>query len=153
MNARVKELPSFRPMATQDLTAVAMVEADAYPFPWTLGNFRDSLNAGYSCWVFEQGDDLIGYGVVMVAVGEAHLLNLVISPRWQRRGMGRRLLQHMIRVSREHHAKYMFLEVRPSNIAGQRLYRDVGFREIGLRRNYYPATHGREDAIIMGLDL
>jgi ribosomal-protein-alanine N-acetyltransferase len=155
MNAQIKELPLFRPMRMEDVDAVMSVEAQVYPFPWTPGNFLDSVNVGYSCWVYEQGDALIGYGVMMVAVaaGEAHLLNIAVAPEWQGKGMGRRMLQQLIRVAREHRTEYMYLEVRPSNLPARRLYVGVGFKEIGWRKNYYPALDGREDAVIMGLDL
>jgi ribosomal-protein-alanine N-acetyltransferase len=153
MNAQVRELPFFRPMRMEDVDTVVSVEWQVYPFPWTRGNFRDSLNAGYSCWVYEQGGCLIGYGIMMVVVGEAHLLNIAVSRDWQGKGMGRRMLQHLIRVAREHRAEYMYLEVRPSNLVARRLYESIGFNEIGWRKNYYPADDGREDAVIMGLDL
>ncbi len=153
MNAQVRELPFFRPMRMEDVDTVVSVEWQVYPFPWTRGNFRDSLNAGYSCWVYEQDGCLIGYGIMMVVVGEAHLLNIAVSRDWQGKGMGRRMLQHLIRMAREHGAEYMYLEVRPSNLVARRLYESVGFNEIGWRKNYYPADDGREDAVIMGLDL
>ncbi len=143
----------FRPMGREDLGAVLAIECDVYPFPWTRGNFSDSLQAGYGCWVYEVNGAVVGYGVMMLAAGEAHLLNVAIARKWQRRGMGRKLMQHLIKVAREYHAEFMFLEVRPSNIAAHRLYEDLGFTEIVVRKNYYPAHKGREDAVIMGLSL
>jgi ribosomal-protein-alanine N-acetyltransferase len=143
----------MRPMRLVDVHEVLAVEQDIYTHPWTLGNFRDSLQAGYSCWVMECDGPLVGYGVLMVGVQEAHLLNLSVARGWQRRGFGRRLLHHFIDLARSYEAQRMFLEVRPSNVAARGLYADSGFRQIYIRRGYYPGEGGREDAILMGLDL
>jgi ribosomal-protein-alanine N-acetyltransferase len=153
MSAVLALEPMLRPMGPADVDRVLAVEQTLYTHPWTLGNFRDSLQAGYSCWVLEYGPELVGYGVVMIGVQEAHLLNLSVRRGWQRRGLGRRLLEHFLEVAREAGARRMFLEVRPSNAAARALYAARGFREITVRRGYYPATVGREDAILMGLDL
>lgn len=153
MSAVLKDTPSFRPMCLEDLDKVMASELKIYSHPWTLGNFRDSLNAGYSCWVYEYGESLIGYGLVMLAAGEAHLLNVGVAKEWQRQGMGRKLMQHLIKVAREYQAEFMFLEVRPSNIPAIRLYEDIGFNEMAIRKNYYPAHNGREDAVLMGMTL
>ena len=143
----------MRPMRLVDVHEVLAVEQDIYAHPWTLGNFRDSLQAGYSCWVMECDGPLVGYGVLMVGVQEAHLLNLSVARGWQRRGFGRRLLHHFIDLARSYEAQRMFLEVRPSTVAARGLYVDSGFRQICVRRGYYPGEGGREDAILMGLDL
>jgi ribosomal-protein-alanine N-acetyltransferase len=153
MNAQLQDVASFRPMSHEDVEAVIAIESEIYPFPWSYGNFRDSLNAGYSCWIYEFGGLVIGYAVMMMAAGEAHLLNLGIAGDWQGRGMGRRFLLQLIRLAREYHASSIFLEVRPSNIAARRLYATEGFREIAVRKKYYPAENGREDAILMELVL
>lgn len=153
MSALLRESPAFRPMGRSDLDAVFAVEQEVYPFPWTRGNFSDSLQAGYSCWVCEMDRVLAGYGVMMLAAGEAHLLNVAVSAKWQGRGMGHRLMRHLIGVARQYHAEFMFLEVRPSNLPARHLYGDLGFSEIAVRKNYYPACKGREDAIIMGMSL
>jgi ribosomal-protein-alanine N-acetyltransferase len=143
----------FEPMRESDLRAVLEIEEDLYEFPWTFGNFRDSLRAGYACWVVREGRRVIGYAVLMLAAGEAHLLNLSIAAPSQRRGHGRGLLHQLVQVAREHKAKVLFLEVRPTNEVGQRLYSGYGFRQIGVRRGYYPARKGREDALVLALDL
>jgi ribosomal-protein-alanine N-acetyltransferase len=153
MSAVLKDLPSMRPMRPADVRAVAVVEKDIYPHPWTPGNFRDSLQAGYSCWVMECAGALAGYGVLMVGVQEAHLLNLSVARGWQRRGFGRRLRHHFIDLARSYEAQRLFLEVRPSNAAARALCAANGFRQLYVRRGYYPADQGREDAILMGLDL
>ena len=140
-------------MDAGDLDLVIAIENDVYPHPWTLGNFSDSLEAGYDCWIMQCGAEIVGYSVVMTAVGEAHLLNLSIAAGWQRRGCGREMLKFLVGQARDRHAHKMFLEVRPSNIAGRGLYRKFGFREIGTRRGYYPASRGREDAVVMELAL
>jgi ribosomal-protein-alanine N-acetyltransferase len=153
MSAQLDDLPQFRPMRTGDLDRVMAVEPALYSHPWTRGNFDDSLTAGYSCWVVECGGTLAGYGVLMVGVREAHLLNLSVATAWQRRGLGRMLLEHFVHVARSSDAAQMFLEVRPTNSAARRLYVQFGFREITVRRGYYPSGRGREDAILMGIAL
>lgn len=140
-------------MRFDDVEPVLAIEQKIYAFPWTHGNFHDSLSAGYSCWIYDFCDCPIGYGILMMAAGEAHLLNLGIAHDWQGQGLGRKFLRHLIRLAQMDHADTMFLEVRPSNDKAIQLYLSEGFNEIGLRRNYYPATNGREDAILMGLAL
>lgn len=136
-----------------DLDAVMAIEPTIYPYPWTRGNFSDSLNAGYSCWIYEEGRTMIGYAVMMLVLDEAHLLNLSIAAPYQGRGLGRELLIHLMYMARDHGALNIFLEVRPSNTAAVRLYENVGFNEMAVRRGYYPAKDGREDAILMGMAL
>lgn len=153
MSAQLDSLPEFRPMRSTDLDRIMEIEPKIYSHPWTRGNFDDSLAAGYSCWVVEIGGALAGYGVLMIGVREAHLLNLSVAPDWQRRGFGHMLLGHFVRVARASDAAQLFLEVRPSNRAARRLYAQFGFHDISVRRGYYPAGHGREDAILMGIPL
>lgn len=145
---------SLRPMCRGDLGAVMSVELSAYPYPWTLGIFEDCLRIGYCCWVAECDEGIVGYTVMSVAAGEAHLLNLCVAPHRQRGGLGRRMLEHVIVLAREHAAQTMFLEVRPSNDAALNLYRQAGFVEVGTRRGYYPAARGnREDALVLARTL
>jgi len=153
MSAVLSEAPVFRPMRVADLDAVIAVERTIYAHPWTIGNFRDSLHAGYSCWVMESAGQMVGYGVLMIGVDEAHLLNLSVASGWQRRGLGRALLQHFLRIARSCDAGRVLLEVRPSNVAARNLYEQAGFRELYVRGNYYPAEGGREDAILMEIAL
>lgn len=138
----------LRPMTVADLTSVMAVELRAYPHPWTEGIFRDCIRVGYQCRVAEIGSELVGYAVMSVAVGEAHILNICIDPERQGEGLGRRLLQGMLRLASEQQADTAYLEVRASNRAAQRLYRSLGFDEVGQRRSYYPAADGREDALV-----
>ena len=141
---------AVRPMRFQDIDAVLAIEKSVYDFPWTLGNFRDCLEAGYSCWVLERGGRLVAYAVLMIAAQEAHLLNLCVARAQQGQGLGREFMDYLIRVARTNRAENMFLEVRPSNVAGRRLYESLEFNEYAVRRAYYPARGGREDAILMG---
>lgn len=143
----------FFPMTESDLEAVLRIERVIYDFPWTRGNFRDSLRAGYSCWAARAGGELVGYAVMMLAAGEAHLLNLSVAAPRQGRGHGKALLAHLLGVARDHAARVLFLEVRPSNGAAKRLYGGFGFEQIGVRRGYYPAQGGREDALVFSINL
>lgn len=139
----------YRPMRDTDLDRVADIEAQLHHSPWTRGNFADSLTAGHSCWVVEEEDGLCAYGVLMMGVEEAHLLNITVAIASQRRGIGRALLGFLEGRSRDFGAQAILLEVRPSNVEARALYRAAGFREHAVRRNYYPAAHGREDALLM----
>lgn len=153
MSAVLRPAPRFEPMDEADLRPVIEIEKAIYEFPWTLVNFRDSLRAGYGCWVYRDQGQLVGYAVLMLAAGEAHLLNLSVAAHAQRRGHGRSLLEHVVGIARERGTKTLFLEVRPTNVVGQRLYAGYGFRQIGVRRGYYPARRGREDALVLALEL
>lgn len=138
-----------RAMRRSDLTSVAELEAQSYPFPWTRGIFADCLRVGYRCHVLGESGAIVGYGIVSMALDEAHLLNLCISPERRRNGYARIMLGHLIDEVRIAGMDRMFLEVRPSNRAAALLYRSHGFRVIGRRAGYYPAPDGREDAAIM----
>ncbi|MCB1788232.1 MAG: ribosomal protein S18-alanine N-acetyltransferase [Gammaproteobacteria bacterium] len=140
--------PLIRPMRVDDLSDVVGVERRAYTHPWSEGILRDCLRVGYSCWVCELGEEIVGHAVMSVAIGESHLLNLCVGPEWQGRGLGRRMLRRMLRIARERNADTMFLEVRDSNDCARALYESEGFGEIGRRRGYYPAVQGREDAVV-----
>jgi len=144
---------SLRPMRVTDLDAVMAIELQAYPFPWTRGIFRDCLQAGYAMWVFERGQTLLGYGVLSVAADEAHVLNLCTAPGHEGQGLGRRMLAALLKIARANGACRTFLEVRPSNHRAIALYERSGFNEIGRRPRYYPAHAGREDAIVMAIEL
>lgn len=153
MSARLDIAPRYRRMTALDLDAVMAIEQAIYPHPWTRGNFSDSLAAGYHCWVAESGGMMTGYSVLMIAAGEAHLLNLSIAAQWQRRGLGSELLRFIVAHARDCAVSRFFLEVRPSNAAALALYARAGFTTIGVRRGYYPARSGSEDAIVMELVL
>ncbi len=143
----------FLPMRREDIDAVVAIESRIYPFPWTQGNFSDSLNAGYSAWLMREGGTLTGYALMMLVADEVQLLNIGVVPERQGRGLGAELLDHLCLVARRHGATRMFLEVRPSNLAALALYRRHGFAEVGVRRGYYPAQVGREDALVLAVEL
>ena len=155
MNALLQPAPSLRPMRAADIDAVLAVERSAYGFPWTRGNFIDSLAAGYLAEMLTSPDGmLIGYYLAMAGVDEMHLLNLTVAPRHQRRGHALTLLDAVERRCREHGIAQLLLEVRASNERARQVYVRRGFAQAGLRRGYYPAGPGRrEDAIVMSLHL
>ena len=146
-------VPRFAPMRESDLAEVLAIEGAIYSHPWTRGNFIDSLRAGYQCWAWRQGGELLGYFILLVAAREGHLLNLSIAAVRQRRGHGSTLLSEALRMARERGAAHVFLEVRPSNFGAKALYRRFGFREVAVRPAYYPAHSGREDALVLTLAL
>ena len=154
MSARPSDcVQRLRPMSVDDLDAVMEIERRAYEYPWTPGIFRDCLRVGYCCWCCEGAEGIQGYGVMSVAAGESHILNLTVDPGLQRRGIGSRLMRHFMQLARRHGADTVMLEVRPSNRAAIALYQKLGFNEMGVRRNYYPAAEGREDALLLGKNL
>jgi ribosomal-protein-alanine N-acetyltransferase len=153
MSAVLEPRLHLRPLRERDLEPLVAIENALYEFPWTYGNFRDSLAAGYLCWALWRGREMAGYAVLMIGPEEAHLLNLSIALPWQRRGYASFLLRHVFGVARSHGAKSVFLEVRPSNVAARGLYSAFGFSEVGRRKGYYPARPGREDAIVLALQL
>lgn len=144
---------ALRPMREDDLDAVHAVEIRAYEFPWTVGIFRDCLRADYPSWVLQRDGEVIGYFLMSIAAGEAHVLNICIDPARQGHGHGRHLLRAMMHVARGRGAERVFLEVRPSNGGAIALYHSEGFNEIGRRPRYYPARDGREDALVMAIEL
>jgi ribosomal-protein-alanine N-acetyltransferase len=153
MSAAVNPRTEIRSMQPADLKAIATIERAAYQYPWSLGIFRDCLLAGYHCLVLDVGGSVTGYGIMSIAAGEAHLLNLCVHPHAQRFGYGRRLLNVLLLRAAEADADKVFLEVRPSNEPALRLYRSVGFEQIGIRPAYYQADNGREDAVILAATL
>jgi len=150
MSAAVEELlPGIRPMRQTDVPVIAGIERATYDFPWTPKIFRDCLLAGYTNVVLEHGRIPVGYGIMSVAAGEAHLLNLCVVRAFRGRGHGRRLLVYLMECARSSAADRIYLEVRPSNREALTLYRRAGFHEIGVRKDYYRASGGREDAIVL----
>ena len=151
----VLEFPTdeYRLMQEDDLASVVNIEQAAYQFPWSEAIFRDCLRAGYACWVVELDQEITGYAILLTAVGECHVLNLCIDPQLQGRGYGRRLLNKMLDYAKSIDANSAFLEVRPSNTYAVELYESEGFNEVGIRRDYYPAKFGREDAMIFAKEL
>ncbi len=153
MSAVLKgELPLAR-MREADLAEVLALESAIYSHPWTRGNFADSLRTGYECWTWRHQGGLVGYFILLVAAGESHLLNLSIAAVHQRQGCGSAVLREVMRMARKEGGRQLFLEVRPSNLAAQGLYQKFGFRQVGVRKGYYPAEGGREDALVLELGL
>lgn len=141
-------------MDVRDLDAVSRIEAAAYGFPWTRGNFVDSLAAGYLAEVLEdETRQLLGYFIAMAGVDEMHLLNITVAPAWQGQGLGRLMLQALADHARGRGMASLWLEVRESNQRARALYEQLGYAEVGLRRGYYPAAGRREDAVVMSLVL
>ena len=144
---------NFRKMREDDLDEVIAIEESVYQFPWTRGIFHDCLNVGYFCWVMQHQEKIIAYSIMSVAADESHLLTIVVPETEQGKGYGKKMLEEMIRLAKKNDANDMYLEVRISNKAAIQLYHQRGFNELGVRNNYYPAEHGREDALIFALNL
>ena len=154
MSAQPQELWQLAPMQRAQLPLVMDVEKRAYEFPWTEGIFTDCLKVGYSAWVVQSpAGDVLAYSVMSMAVGEAHLLNLCVAPEYQGQGLARFLLTHLLSIARAAHMTQMLLEGRKSNKPALGLYESVGFEKLGLRKGYYPAHGGREDAWVLGLQI
>lgn len=149
MSAVLQVKHVIRPMRESDVPAALLLDQASYAFPWTAGNFIDSIHAGYHCWVYEAGHQAVGHAVMMSVFDEAHLLNLAISPDWQRQGLGAALLQYVLQEAQKAQIKMLYLEVRPSNTTAVRLYNRNGFEGFAIRKDYYPAPNGREDALVM----
>jgi [ribosomal protein S18]-alanine N-acetyltransferase len=143
----------IRAMTDGDVRAVVEIERGSYQFPWSEGIFRDCLRVGYVCRVVLSGEELIGYGIMSTGAGEAHILNLCVRESYRCRGIGRTLLEHLLARAGTAGSSEAYLEVRPSNTAAIRLYQTLGFEPIGVRRGYYQALGGREDAAVLRLAL
>jgi ribosomal-protein-alanine N-acetyltransferase len=143
----------IRTMIETDVLSVVAIERASYQFPWSEGIFRDCLRVGYVCRVACVGDEVVGYGVMSVGAGEAHILNLCVNGHFRCRGVGRRMLEYLVERARSAGMGEAFLEVRPSNTAAIRLYQSIGFEQVGIRRGYYQAIGGREDASVLKLAL
>ncbi|UCR82722.1 ribosomal protein S18-alanine N-acetyltransferase [Pseudomonas chlororaphis] len=143
---------SFRQATEADLDAILKIEYAAFSHPWTRGIFTDALKS-YEVWLMFEGRQQVGHGVIQVIIDEAHLLNITVKPENQGRGLGLRLLEELMKRAYQKDARECFLEVRSSNQTAYRLYERYGFNEVGRRRDYYPATGGREDALVMACTL
>lgn len=139
----------FRPMTSQDLEQVMRVEHEVYEFPWTERIFSDCMRVGYHCWIAMLQQVVVGHAVISVVADESHMLNLSIAKAYQRKGFGRQFVDFLLAEARSRNAQTMLLEVRPSNQIAINCYNHAGFNEIGSRKDYYPATGGREDALLL----
>ncbi|SDY27466.1 ribosomal protein S18-alanine N-acetyltransferase [Nitrosomonas sp. Nm33] len=153
MSDSLQEVYHIREMRLEDVRRVILIEREIFLFPWTEMNFADSITAGYHCRVIELNDLLIGYGIMMIGPDEAHILTIGISAQWQHQGWGRRLLQYFIDLAGQQQSVAVLLDVRMSNSVAANLYRQLGFEQIAIRKGYYPAMCGREDALVMRLKL
>ncbi len=144
---------AIRHMTEEDIAAVVVLERAAYRFPWSEGIFRDCLRVGYVCRVIDLAGAVIGYGIMSLGAGEAHVLNVCVREDMRCRGIGRRMLEYMLDRAYGSGMLEAFLEVRPSNVVAVRLYQALGFEQVGMRRGYYQAPGGREDAAVLRLDL
>jgi len=142
-------LGAIRPMNELDVPTVVGIERSAYQFPWSEGIFRDCLRVGYVCRVVEAGGELGGYGIMSVGAGEAHILNICIREEYRGRGYARKVMLYLMDRARAAGMYEAFLEVRPSNTVAARLYHSMGFEQVGVRRGYYQASVGREDAAVL----
>ena len=142
-----------RRMQLADLPDVLRNERQGYTHPWTEGIFRDCLRNGQECWLLMSSNLNVGHGILSIAAGESHLLNVCVHPDFQGHGFGRILVEHILERARAGKASTIFLEVRPSNVAACELYDKLGFNEVGIRENYYPSKVGREDALVLAKEL
>ena len=140
---------AIRAMRGVDVADVVAIERASYQFPWSEGIFRDCLRVGYVCRVVTVSRQVMGYGVMSLGAGEAHILNLCVAEAFRCRGVGRRLLGALIERAADAGMADAFLEVRPSNTVAIRLYLALGFELVGMRRGYYQAAAGREDAAVL----
>lgn len=153
MNLSVESIPMIREMSLSDVDRVILIEREIFLFPWTPVNFSDSIKAGYQCRVMEVCDEIVGYGILMLGPDEGHLLTIGIAASWHQRGFGSQLLQYFIDLARSNLLTSFILDVRESNTSAIHLYHRTGFKQIGVRKGYYPAMCGREDALVMKLEL
>lgn len=143
----------LRPLKNKDLPNVLTIEEKVYGFPWSEQIFKDCLAMGYSSWVLSDDRQLVAYAIVSIAVGEAHILNICVDPDKQKKGFGKMFLLELFQIAKEKEADSIFLEVRPSNSSAVALYKKLGFKQIGIRKAYYPTNDGREDALVFSFDL
>ncbi len=132
-----------------DVPVVVAIERASYAFPWSEGIFRDCLRVGYVCRLVDVGGDIGGYGIMSVGAGEAHILNVCVRAEYRCRGFARRIMLYLLERAAAAGMYEAFLEVRPSNTGAARLYYSLGFEQVGIRRGYYQAAAGREDAAVL----
>ena len=140
-------------MLFEDVPRVTEIEASAYTSPWTAGIFRDCIRVGYRCFVYEQDGVIQAYGLISIAAGEAHVLNICVAKEHQGKGIGKKMLYKLLYTAEEKGVDSVFLEVRESNLVAIQLYEQEGFNRIGVRKNYYPSEVGREDALVFAREL
>ncbi len=150
MSSVLKE--QLRPMLAEDIPVVMRIETASYDFPWTEGIFQDCIRNHYHCHVYMQGNEIVAYAVMQMGVDECHLLNICVAESSRMQGIGRQLVEFMLDLARRLNMRTAFLEVRSSNDGAFRLYHQLGFNEVGVRKGYYPDHDGREDAIVLAYE-
>lgn len=148
VNPKLDLTSKFRKMTSEDVPEILVIEKKIYTHPWTEGIFNDCIRVGYNCWVYLEAEKIVAYGLVSIAANEAHILNLCVSPDSQGQGLGKLMLHKLIQLAEERLSDSIFLEVRETNVVALTLYEQEGFNRIGLRKNYYPAEDGKEDALV-----
>lgn len=148
VNPKIDVISHFRPMLFEDIQRVTAIEKQAYNHTWTEGIFRDCIRVGYDCLVLELDGCVQAFGLVSVAANEAHILNICVAREFQRQGYGKQMLHKLLSIAEQKGADFIYLEVRESNDPAICLYDQEGFSRLGVRKNYYPAEDGREDALV-----
>ena len=148
LNPDIESATGFRPMVFDDVPRIMEIEQVIYKHPWTAGIFRDCIRVGYNCFVYDLDKTIQAYGLISIAANEAHILNICVAPEFQGQGIGKKMLYKLIDTAEEKGVDSIFLEVRKSNQVAVQLYQQEGFNRIGVRRNYYPAEQGKEDALV-----
>lgn len=146
-------MAKIRLMQPEDTAAVYEIEKQVTYEAWSQKLFEDCIRVGYSCFVIEDKKQVVGFGIISVAAGEAHLLNLAIDPKFHGKGHGKKMLKKLMLEAKRLRADMIYLEVRKSNVIAQKLYEKFNFKEIGERKDYYPVKDGREDAIVLAISL
>jgi len=149
----IESVTEIREMCLKDVQYVVLIEREIFLFPWSIGNFSDSVKAGYVCRTIVKENLIIGYGIMMISPEEAHILTLGVGVDWQKQGLGRMMIEYFSDYARLNNAKSMLLDVRESNENAIKLYKKIGFEHIAIRKDYYPAMYGRENAFVMKLIL
>jgi ribosomal-protein-alanine N-acetyltransferase len=136
------------PMTEHHLPAVVAIEKEAFPYPWDKAIFLDCLRVGYQCWVIEYRQQVIAYAIVMVVLDESHLLNIAVAPSWRKHRVATRFLSKLLANLQVQKIRHLYLEVRQTNQSAIHLYENLGFKQVGIRKGYYPTENGKEDAIL-----
>lgn len=148
INPDLEPIASFRPMLFEDVPRIMEIETASYDHPWTSGIFRDCIRVGYNCWVYEINHEIQAYGLISIAANEAHVLNICVAREYRGQGIGRKVLNKLLQTAESKQVDSVFLEVRESNFAAIQLYDQEGFNRLGVRKAYYPAEDGRENALV-----
>jgi len=153
VNPYIESVTAFRPMILDDVPGIMAIEEQIYEYPWTEGIFSDCIRVGYFGWVYEVENIIQAYGLISIAANEAHILNLCVAPAFQGQGLGKKMLYKLLDTAETYKVQSVFLEVRVSNDVAISLYDNMGFNQLGVRKDYYPDKNGKEDALVFGKEL